>query len=148
VIPPGLIHVAAAVVALVAGAILLAGRKGTMRHRRLGYLYLGAMAYVNLAAWTVDTHGAIGLFHVLTIVSVATLVGAHAILLTGRRSRGRSEAHGAMMAWSYAGVLAAGLGQGATAASLSVGVVIGGTLLVAGLLIHVARPRVLTVSSS
>ncbi len=51
------------------------------------------------------------------------------------------------MAWSYAGVLAAGLGQGAAATSLSVGVVIGGTLLAAGLLIHVARPRLLTMSS-
>jgi uncharacterized membrane protein len=147
-IPPGLIHVAAAAVALGAGAALFAGRKGTMRHRRLGFLYLGAMAYVNLAAWSVDTRGAIGPFHVLTVLSVATLVGAYVILLTGRRSRGRSEAHGTMMAWSYAGVLAAGLGQGAAATDLSVGVVIGATLLAAGLLIHVARPRVLTMSSS
>jgi uncharacterized membrane protein len=146
-IPSGLIHVAAAAVALGAGAALFAGRKGTMRHRRLGFLYLGAMAYVNLAAWSVDTRGGIGPFHALTVVSVATLVGAYVILLVGRRSRGRNEAHGAMMAWSYAGVLAAGLGQGAAVIGLPVGTAIAATLTVAGLLIHAVRPRALMTSN-
>ncbi len=80
-------------------------------------------------------------------MSVATLVGAYAILMTGRGSRSRSEAHGTMMAWSYAGVLAAGLGQEAAAADLPVGATIAGTLTLAALLIHVARPRILTMSS-
>ncbi len=53
-ISAGLIHVAAAVIAMFAGAVLFGSRKGTKRHRRLGYLYLGAMVNLNVAAWTVD----------------------------------------------------------------------------------------------
>ncbi len=139
-IPPGLLHVSAAVVALVCGVVIFAARKGTMRHRRLGFLYLGAMIYVNLAAWAVDTDGALGPFHVLTLVSVATLAAAYGIVVLGRRGRATSEAHGIMMAWSYAGAVAAGLGQAAVVAELPVDAVIAGTLAAAGVLIHVVHP--------
>ena len=52
------------------------------------------------------------------------------------------------MAWSNAGVLAAGLGQGSAVIDLPVGATIAGTLTLAGLVIHVARPGILTMSSS
>ncbi len=147
-IAPGVLHVAAAAVALLAGAFLFASRKGTRRHRRLGYLYLAAMTNLNLAAWAVDTGGAIGPFHYLTLLSLATLIGAYAIIVTGRSGPGRSEAHGIMMAWSYAGAISAGLGQASVLAELPVGGVIGVSLAIAGLVIHVVRPRALRMSGS
>jgi len=148
VIPPGAIHVGAAIIAIVVGALMFASPKGTRRHRRLGYLYVAAMVNVNLAAWTVDSGGVVGTFHVLTIVSLATLFAAYAVIVTGRRSDRRSEAHGILMAWSYAGAVSAGLGQAAVVASLSVGAVIGGSLALAAVIIHVVRPGALRLDRS
>ncbi len=142
-ITPGLVHLGAAVIALVTGLLLFASRKGTMRHRRLGYLYLAAMVNLNVAAWSVDTDGVIGPFHVLTVVSLATLVGAYLVILLGRPGRGRSEAHGTMMAWSFAGAVAAGLGQAATVLALPVGATILGSLAVGAVVIHGLRPGAL-----
>lgn len=142
-IPAGVVHVAAAVIAMSVGAVMFGSQKGTKRHLRLGYLYLAAMVNVNVAAWTVDTGGTIGPFHVLTIVSVVTLVGAYSLVVTGRPGAGRRESHGVLMAWSYAGVVSAGLGQAAVATDAPVGAVIGLSLALAGLIIHVIRPAAL-----
>ncbi len=142
-ISPGLVHVTAAAVALAVGALIFRAPKGTMRHRRFGFLYVGAMVYLNIAAWAVDTKGVIGPFHYLTVVSLATLALAYSSVLLGRRSRVRGETHGILMAWSYAGAVSAALGQGAAAAELPVGIVIGGSLATAGVIIHIGRPAAL-----
>ena len=102
-ITPGLVHLGAAAIALTTGLLLFASRKGTVRHRRLGFLYLAAMVNLNVGCVDRRHRRGIGPFHMLTIVSLATLVGAYLVVLLGRPGRGRSEAHGTMMAWSYAG---------------------------------------------
>lgn len=146
-IAPGVLHVGAAVLVLVLGIVLFAGPKGSMRHRRFGFAYLGSMVYVNASAWMVDTDGSLGPFHYLTVLSLATIAGAYLILMVGPTGRGRSEAHGIMMAWSYVGVVAAGLGQGAAVIDASVWVTIVTTLTVAAVLIHLVRPSVLRVAA-
>ncbi len=140
-ISAGVLHVLAAVTAIVVGAIVLRGRKGSGRHRRSGYLYLGAMVYLNLAALAIDTKGVIGPFHVLAFVSLANLAAAYTVLLVGRAGRARTEAHGVLMMWSYAGFVTAGIGQAAARLDLPVGPIIGICLFVAAILVHVVRPR-------
>jgi uncharacterized membrane protein len=141
VISPGIIHVAAALTAILVGAYVLAARKGTVRHRRLGYLYLAAMGYVNFAALAIDTNGALGPFHALAFVSLANLAAGYLVLLLAPPGRRRTDAHGMLMMWSYSGVVTAGIGQGAAALAAPVGPVIGLCVAVSAVLIHVVRPH-------
>lgn len=56
-----------------------------------------------------------GVFHLLAIISMVSLVGAVALVRMPGANTGRRIAHGHVMVWSYGGIVAAGLGQGATA---------------------------------
>lgn len=49
----GWLHGVAALTGLLSGALVLASAKGTMRHRRLGCIYVGAMLVTNLSAFAV-----------------------------------------------------------------------------------------------
>jgi len=131
----GLLHVAAALAALGLGLAILRTRKGTPRHRRHGRLFVLAMVAVNGAALTIYREGTPSVFHALALVSLATLsAGFWAI----RRKPGLpgQVAHGTLMSWALAGLLAAGLGQGAAALGVSVAGTVLGTLAVAAVLIH------------
>ena len=115
---PGLLHVALMAAALALGAALLARPKGDAGHRRLGRVFVAAMVVSNLAVLAIYRDaGRPGVFHLLALVSLLSL--AAAVILVRRRGRGPRVAHGHVMLWTYGGVVAAGLGQGATALGLS-----------------------------
>lgn len=142
----GLLHVTAAVAALVAGLIVFVGPKGTTRHRRVGAVYVALLVLLNLAALSLHREDAFGPFHVLAVVSLLTICTGVGALLGGGRSNARYAVHSFCMAWSYVGVVAAGTGQLSTRAidtwgSNVVPVVIGATLLLGGLVIHSSVPR-------
>jgi uncharacterized membrane protein len=116
VVLTGVLHVTAAVVALLLGAAVLAGRKGTRRHARLGRWYVGVMAAQLAAALLTREQDAFGPFHVLAVVSAVTLVAG----VAARRccpGRAPPAVHGHLMTWSVAGLVAAGLAQWAAAAA-------------------------------
>ena len=108
----GGMHVAAAVLALAVAAIVLARAKGTTFHVRLGRVYVVLLILVDAFALLTYQEG-IGPFHLLAVISLATLTAG---LVWSPRRRGSRQTHGILMIWSVAGLVGAGLAQGATAA--------------------------------
>jgi uncharacterized membrane protein len=68
------IHVAAAVLALVVGGLVLFRRKGDRRHRALGKLWVGLMALVAISSFFIWTIRMFGLFSPIHLLSLLTLV--------------------------------------------------------------------------
>jgi uncharacterized membrane protein len=107
----GAAHLTSAFVALALGAVIVLERKGTSSHRMMGAGYVLAIALVNLTALGLyRLTGHFGPFHLLALVSLATVVwGMLAVL---QRREGWLHSHYYSMAWSYIGLLAAACAEG------------------------------------
>jgi uncharacterized membrane protein len=104
----GLAHAAAGAAALVLGLLVFLGRKGTARHRRLGWAYVGCMAWVDGSALALrHLTGRFNLFHALAAASLAMVAGGVAQPLRRRRIRRWLWRHYQYMCWSYVGLVAA-----------------------------------------
>lgn len=123
--PLGGFHLAAAVVALAAGAfVLLSGPKGGRMHKRVGWLYLAAMLALNGSALLIyRLFRGFGPFHVAALVSLFSILTGGALAILARRARQRGErerrahlvaGHYRAIAWSYIGLLAALVSETAT----------------------------------
>lgn len=109
----GLVHTAAAFLALAASLAILASRKGGRGHKRLGIVYGASMMGVNLTAFTIyDLFGSFAAFHWAAVVSFATLLAGLWPLV--RRRPGWIERHAYFMAWSVVGLWAAAAAEAAT----------------------------------
>ena len=141
----GWLHVSAAALALVTGALVFAARKGTRRHVLLGRAYGLGMLLVNLPALLLhEESGTLGPFHLLAVISLATLALGLAPLLLGYRGSGHIARHGRFMAWSYVGLVAAGLAQVGHGSYGGVAVLIVSSVVVAvgGVTIHLHGSRI------
>jgi uncharacterized membrane protein len=120
----GWTHMIAAVAALVAGAAVLLTRKGTRRHRQLGWVYVVSMLLLNGTALLIyRLFGRFGPFHVGAVFSFVTVVAGTLAAIGARRARGRRDAveraralrrHYQWMTWSYVGLAAAAVSETAT----------------------------------
>ena len=120
----GWTHTISALAALEAGAAVLLTRKGTRRHRQLGWTYVVSMIVLNATALLIyRLFGRIGPFHVAAVFSLATVVAGTAAAFAGRRARERRdvagraralERHYQWMTWSYVGLVAAAVSEVAT----------------------------------
>lgn len=125
-------HVAAALLAMGAGAVVLLQRKGTRGHRRLGWVYVGSMLAMNGSALLIyRLFGGFGPFHVAAIASLGTLMVGVFVMRRPRDPRA-VERHYYWMTWSYVGLLAAFVSEVGTRAPGAVfwWAVLAGTLLV------------------
>jgi uncharacterized membrane protein len=141
-------HIAAAVSALLVGAVVLRSPKGTRTHRRFGAVYVLALVLVNVAALSLHRESTFGVFHGLAIASLVTIAVGISPLLLGKWSPPVIATHAYCMTWSYAGLVAAGCGQLAVAVGLDtpawvVPVVIGTVLTVSGVVIFGRVPSIL-----
>ncbi len=141
-------HVLAAFSALVVGAAVLLLPKGTNSHRVIGIVYVLVLVVVNVAALSLHRENTFGVFHILAVVSLITIAVGLSPLLLGRRSEVIIVTHAYCMTWSYAGLVAAGLGQLAAAVGQDVGawvvpVVIGTALSISGVVIFGRVPSTL-----
>jgi uncharacterized membrane protein len=111
----GEIHWIAASTALIAAAAVFLSRKGTSRHRKLGWTYVMALLMVNISALAVyDISGGWGPFHWLALLSLATLGAGMMPAVrkrSGRRLTGWLGYHSHLMAWSAIGLACAGISQ-------------------------------------
>jgi len=109
----GTFHLLAAGLALGAGASVAIARKGTLRHRWTGRVYLFAMLMLNVSALALyRLTGSFNLFHFFALVSLATLLAGW---LPAWRKRGEWKPwHARFMMWSYAGLLMAAVSEIAT----------------------------------
>jgi len=133
-------HVLAAFSALFVGAAVLVLRKGTRTHRMVGVAYVIALVVVNVAALSLHREDAFGVFHALAVASLITIVAGLSPMVLSRRSPPVIATHAYCMAWSYAGLLAAGCGQLAAALDRDAGswvvpVTIGAVLSISGAVI-------------
>ena len=154
----GWTHTIAAIAALAAGAAVLLTRKGTRRHRQLGWAYVVSMLLLNGTALLIyRLSGRFGPFHVGAVFSFVTVVAGTAAALGARRARARRNAveraralerHYQWMTWSYVGLAAAAVSEIATRIpalrpSAGPGLVFGITVVVASLLVVAVGARLI-----
>ena len=122
--------------------------KGTHTHRVIGTAYVVALVLVDVAALSLHRENTFGVFHVLAVASLVTIAVGLSPLLLGKRSPPVIAAHAYCMAWSYAGLVAAGCGQLAAAVgegdgAWGVPVMIGTVLSISAVVIFVRVPSTL-----
>lgn len=102
------LHIGAALTAMVLGILVLCMRKGTLRHRRMGYGYLTCMLAVNASAFCLyKLFGFFGPFHVAAVVSLLTVLAGMRVALRRDRTPGWLVTHLTYMYWSVIGLYAA-----------------------------------------
>lgn len=102
------IHIAAATLALLGGALVLGRRKGTRSHKTLGRIWVGAMTLVALSSfWIFEIRQGAGPSFV-HLLSVWTLVSLALAIWFIRR--GNVRAHKGFMIGTYFGLIGAGIG--------------------------------------
>ncbi len=81
--PVSVVHVIAALLALITGTTILFTAKGTARHRQIGWLYAGSMAVLLITAFQIYyLFGRFGVIHWGAVGSItALLVGLGAVAL-------------------------------------------------------------------
>ena len=105
---PGAIHLAAVVPAVVIGVVQLAARKGTRRHKVLGWIWVASMAVVAVSSfWIMELRKGAG-FSVIHLLSAWVLVCLVCAIWFIRR--GNVRAHKFFMIGVMLGVAGAGIG--------------------------------------
>ena len=99
-----LLHMIAALVAVLVGGVVLFRKKGTNAHRIMGRLWVGLMLYVAIGSFFIQARGRLSLIHILSVVIIISmLLAVYAIL------RGHVRQHKISMSISYASLCIAGL---------------------------------------
>ncbi len=141
----GALHVALALVALVSGLVMLLMRKGTPRHRKIGWVYAVSMLGLNATALLIyRLFGRFGPFHVAALISLLTIIAGLIPPMLRRPRRKWPEHHAYWMNWSYVGLCAAAASEVTTRlpASPFWWTVIGSTLVVIAVGGHMINSRV------
>lgn len=101
-------HLAAALLSLLVGALVLARQKGTRSHKLFGRLWVGLMLAVAISSfWILDIRKGAG-FSAIHLLSVWTLVSLALAVYFIRR--GNVRAHKGFMVGTFLGLAGAGLG--------------------------------------
>jgi len=143
----GAIHAGFGIAGLLLGLAVVVLQKGTAWHRRVGLLYAAAMLLLNATALAIyDLFGGFGPFHILALVSLATLA-AGVLPVWLRRPREWLDIHARCMSWSYAGLVAAffaEIGARLPGVGFVTGVLVPTVVvtMIAAVFIHVRVPRV------
>ena len=67
--PFGAVHFVSAILAMIVGALVLSQPKGTVNHKRLGYIYFSSMLVLNLSAIPItNMTGSVGFFHLFVVL--------------------------------------------------------------------------------
>lgn len=102
----GFFHTVVAILAMTLGTVVLIGKKGTLRHKRIGYAYVVSMLLLNATAFGIYNFGGFSLFHGFAIVSLAALA-AGIIPALRRKSPKWYRSHFYFMSWSVVGLYCA-----------------------------------------
>ena len=105
---PVAIHLAAVLPALLVGLVQIATPKGTRLHKRLGWVWVIAMAVAAISSfWIVGINksGGFSVIHLLSVWSLASLAAAIWFI-----RRGNVRAHKRFMVGTFVGLAGAGLG--------------------------------------
>ncbi|AZO81483.1 MULTISPECIES: DUF2306 domain-containing protein [unclassified Bosea (in: a-proteobacteria)] len=97
------VHVLSALISLAAGLTVLVLRKGTARHRLIGWVFVVAMALTAASSAFITSNGRYSAIHLLSVLTIVNL--PYAIIM---RRRGNIVAHRSAMLWLFAGLVVAG----------------------------------------
>lgn len=104
----GLIHLISGIIALIFGGLVIVLRKGTILHKRIGYIYVISMIILIVTSFGIyRLFGKFGLFHYLSLVSTFSLVAGMLPMLKKNRTSKDYETHFKRMYWSVVGLYAA-----------------------------------------
>lgn len=104
----GWFHLSTALRAMFSGAFVLATRKGTKRHKQVGYFYVISMLLVCGSAMGIyRLTGTFGIFHITAIVGFLTLAGGMIPMLMKNIDRKYKAVHIWFMYYSVLGLYAA-----------------------------------------
>lgn len=79
------VHAFAAMAAFVLGLVQLAGPKGTLPHRTLGYVWVGLMLIVAASSFAIQGMRQVGPFSAIHLLSIMVLVLVPMAVLAARR---------------------------------------------------------------
>lgn len=104
----GWFHLATALLAMLAGAFVLATPKGTKRHKQVGYIYVASLILVCASAMGIyRLTGTFGVFHVTAIVGFLTLAGGMIPMFIKNLENKYKAVHVWFMYYSVLGLYAA-----------------------------------------
>lgn len=101
--PVILIHVLTALLAVLAGTVLMLLKKGTRLHRFLGRSWVALMAITALVSFGIQSRGHFSWIHLLSVLTLVVLVMAIRAIRQGKVS-----AHLGYMRGAYIGLMVAG----------------------------------------
>lgn len=104
----GLIHLLTALISMITGTMILVMQKGTLNHKRVGYVYVAAMVVVLVTAFMIyRLWGEWGLFHYAALVSSITLLGGMVPIVFKYPKERYVAFHFSFMYWSVIGLYGA-----------------------------------------
>ena len=104
----GWVHLIASILALITGTMILAMKKGTKTHIKIGYVYAVAMVVVVATAFMIyRLFGGWGIFHWAATLSGLTLMGGMVPAILRRPKGNWMGLHFSFMYWSVMGLYAA-----------------------------------------
>lgn len=104
----GFIHLLSAIISMITGTLIFVMKKGTLNHKRVGYVYVTAMAAVLITAFMIyRLWGGWGLFHYAAVVSSVTLLGGMVPILFKYPKQSYIAFHFSFMYWSVMGLYGA-----------------------------------------
>ncbi len=98
-------HTLTAVLAMIAGLVVVFNKKGTVFHKRIGYFYVINMLLLNLSSFFIINFGGFSIFHFFALLSLATIIGGMVPAL--RRTKNWYGYHFYFMSWSVVGLYCA-----------------------------------------
>jgi uncharacterized membrane protein len=101
----GWLHFITAVLSMVFGTIVITNPKGTIKHKRLGYVYVINMLLLNISSFFIVNFDGFSLFHFFAIVSLVSIVGGIAPAI--KRTKNWYQYHFYFMSWSVVGLYCA-----------------------------------------
>lgn len=103
----GLVHLLAALLAILTGSLVFLNTKGEWLHKQLGYAYIVSMLTLNLTAFQVyHLTGKFGPFHWLAAMSLVGLAGGMLPVFLRKRIPNWIYWHYNFMNWSVVGLYA------------------------------------------
>ncbi len=104
----GLIHLMSSIGALIAGTLVLMMKKGSKRHKQIGYIYVINMAVLLVTALMIyRLFKGWGIFHYATVFSLTTILLGMIPIWTKKPANGWQNLHFNFMYWSVVGLYAA-----------------------------------------
>lgn len=104
----GFIHLVTAIIAMITGSMILVMKKGTLNHKRVGYIYVAAMLALLVTAFMIyRLWGVWGLFHYAAVISSVTLLGGFLPIIFQYPEKNYIAFHFSFMYWSVMGLYGA-----------------------------------------